>query len=497
MNPDGLTGWLFQTWLASAGLIALVLAVRGAMARRFGARIAYGLWALPLLRLGLPPIVLPAWLAPPVEGAAGTPPVTIVVMDQAAPAEAGFDWTGAGLTLWLGGALGLLAWRVVTYRAMRRRLLADARPVGFAGRVRLVETPAVHAPVAFGVADKVVALPPGFMAWPDRTGRDLVIAHELAHHAGHDLLANFAAQAVLALHWFDPLAWIGWRAMRRDQEAACDARVLAGRDRATRAAYGRLVASFATGGRMALAAPMAGPQMFGERSILHRLRSLTMNEPDGKQRRLGRVLLGAAVLALPATASISRAAPEAPPAPPAPIAREAAPAAPAVPPVPAAGEAHKVVKRIVILHKPRQDGVALKTRTVVRNGATVTISSDQDIDDAELERRLAELDVQAPEPPVPPVPPVAGTQRRFIVGYGHRGDDGAVRVQKRIVILDGDEMPPEAMAEIGRMRGNVEALAAIRAARDDVARDAGIPAEVKEKVLRKLDARIEALGKKG
>ena len=39
---------------------------------------------------------------------------------------------------------------------MREELLAGSRPVGEAGKVRLVETPALAAPVAFGVFDKVV-----------------------------------------------------------------------------------------------------------------------------------------------------------------------------------------------------------------------------------------------------------------------------------------------------------------------------------------------------
>ena len=83
----------------------------------------------------------------------------------------------------------------------------------------------------------------------------------------------WAAQVLLALHWFNPLAWYGWRAMRRDQEAACDARVLAGRDREERVRYAALIAGVATGPRPiafrgALAAPMACP-VLGERSIGH------------------------------------------------------------------------------------------------------------------------------------------------------------------------------------------------------------------------------------
>ena len=43
--------------------------------------------------------------------------------------------------------------------------------------------------MAFGVIDKVIALPSGFMTSRDRQSRDLAIAHELEHHRGHDLLA--------------------------------------------------------------------------------------------------------------------------------------------------------------------------------------------------------------------------------------------------------------------------------------------------------------------
>src|SRR5690606_676273 len=71
------------------------------------------------------------------------------------------DWSELVLvmaSLWAGVALAFLAWRFVTYHKMRDLLLQDARPVGEIGKVRLVEAPAVSAPVAFGVLDKVIAL---------------------------------------------------------------------------------------------------------------------------------------------------------------------------------------------------------------------------------------------------------------------------------------------------------------------------------------------------
>ncbi|RIV87212.1 antirepressor regulating drug resistance protein, partial [Aurantiacibacter xanthus] len=279
-------GWLVDTFFWTGALILAVLLLRRPVARTFGAGIAYSLWGLVLLRFLLPPLVLPASMAPVEEVQAVAVQAPVAEYVSAAPAtELSFAWVEPlMLALWLGGAALFLTMRVRTYRRMRAQLLAEARPVGEAGRVRLVETPEASAPVAFGVFDKVVALSPNFMAHYDRDARDLAIAHELAHHRGRDLLANMAAQGVLALHWFNPLAWLGWRAMRSDQEAACDARVMAGRTRGERAAYAQVIAGFARGQDFALAAPMACP-MLGDKSIVHRLKSLTRGD-CGQSRRL-------------------------------------------------------------------------------------------------------------------------------------------------------------------------------------------------------------------
>jgi bla regulator protein BlaR1 len=333
-------GWLLDTALYTGLLIALVLVLRRPAARLFGAQTAYALWALPFLRLLLPPIVLPASLAPKAAApfvATGVGPqggqMMIVLLPPTAPTPL-LDWPTIVLAVWLVGALAFLAWRVVTYRWMREDLLDDARSVGEVGKIRLVETPALESPVAFGVCDKVIALPLLFMAQPDLAARDLAIAHELEHHRGRDLVANFAAQVLLALHWFNPLAWLAWRAMRRDQEAACDARVVAGKGREERVRYAELIAGTAAGRRLALAAPMACP-VLGDASIIHRLRSLTMSDISPRRRLFGRALIGASALALPLTASFSYAAQAqdndvpAPSAPPAAVAPPAPPAPPA------------------------------------------------------------------------------------------------------------------------------------------------------------------------
>ncbi|PEQ11788.1 hypothetical protein B2G71_15175 [Novosphingobium sp. PC22D] len=321
-----MTAWLIDTLLMTGILMVFVLLVRKPVGRWFGPAAAYALWALPMIRLFLPPLVLPreTVVARPsfevvpliVDRVPADPAPLAAPVAEMAPAEAvsapfWAEWpvVEIALAVWLGGAALFLLHRVFAYRAMRAELLRDARRVGHAGRVSIVESPAVAAPLAFGVFDRVVALPAGFLATADSDASDFAIAHELEHHAGNDLVANFAVQPLFALHWFNPLAWMAWRALRSDQEAACDARVMAGRDRSERERYGRLIAEFAVGPRLALAAPMAGP-LRGDKPIIHRLKALVRNDVSERRKLLGRSLFAVAVIGVPATATVTYAAVE-------------------------------------------------------------------------------------------------------------------------------------------------------------------------------------------
>ncbi len=361
------TQFALETLLWTGALLGLVLVLRRPVARIFGAQAAYALWFLPLIRLALPPITLPAWMRPAETVIADGPEQVVTTVNEAPLALAGsqivveatpvadpvlvspVDLLLPILVLWLAGA-GVFLWRRFGhYFALRRELLNGARPVGEVGRIRLVETSATTGPVAFGILDKVIALPEGFMVSRDRQARDLAIEHELAHHRGRDLLVNVLVQPLFALHWFNPLGWAGWKALRRDQEAACDARVVAARPQEDRAVYADIIADFACRApaisRPALVAPMACP-VLGDKSIIHRLRSLNMNDVSPRRRLASRLTIGAAVIALPLTATISYAAADAeaplPPLALAPPAPPQAPGAPRPPEAPLAPEAEQV-----------------------------------------------------------------------------------------------------------------------------------------------------------
>ena len=494
-----MTDWLYDTFMWTGLLIAAVLLLRRPVARHFGPQVAYALWALPLARFMLPPLVLPASLAPVSSAPAGEP-LVILLADAPQTASAPVaEWlVPLTLVLWLGGAALLLAWRARDYLAMRRELLAEARPMGEAGRVRLVETPAVASPVAFGVRDKVVALPPGFMVQPDRAARDLAIAHELAHHAGRDLLANLAAQPLLALHWFNPLAWWGWRAMRSDQEAACDARVIAGRERSERAAYAQVIAGFAAGPRLALAAPMACP-VLGEKSIIHRLRSLTMTDVSSTRRRLGLGAIAAsALLALPLTASISYAQAEAPTAPDRPVASETT--APDAPrrmvrirrehPAEGASEIvgdEAINSRRVIVHRNGEDFAGFDEAEHERMMAEIEAELEQA--DEEIARAMAEHGRAMAESNRA----VAESQRAVRLAMRdmpqmETGCDNATEVVSHRQLADGRQVMVicQRAAQLQARNGLREAQRAIRGAE-------GLSPETRDMILRELDAEIDQL----
>lgn len=486
--------WLVDTLVTTGALIALVLVLRRPVARHFGPGLAYALWLLPLLRLMLPPLTLPA----PPEPAANA--VTIAAADLgpvAAAAQAptpllGFDPWPLLFALWLAGAGLFLAWRLAGYFMLRRRALRGADLIERRGAVRVIATDAVPVPVAFGVLDKVVALPRGFAASGDALARDLAIAHELEHHAGRDIAVNFAMQPLLALHWFNPLAWAGWRALRRDQEAACDARVLAGRDPATRQAYARLIADFARGPNLSLANPMACA-VLSEKNIVYRLRSLTMTQPTPRRRLAGRLLIAVGVLALPLTASISYAAADDPVAPPAPPATPGAPAAP-----------EKIEKRIVIVEKegPSKDDAKLKTRVITRDGKTVVFKTDKDLSDAELDKKLEEALARVPDAPGTP-----GEHGMIIRRHGPGAGPETMIVDAETVDMVGckggeaSQVDEQSSADGKHHRIKIKICAAeharavaadaIRKARDEVARDKGIPEDVRAKVLKSLDEELK------
>ena len=302
--------WLFDSLLVTTLLMGAILLVRRRVAKLFGPGVAYALWLIPAARL----------LMPSLEGAAvpvgesglgvsdtvresilaGMSSPDTMVDSASKSVVAAIDLTALGITVWLGGAALFFIVQMLRYASMRDDLLAEAEELAVIDGVRVVASDQVAGPLAFGLFKRYIAVPQNFIKAYSPAERDLAIAHEMAHHKSGDLFANLAAFIVLCLMWFNPVAWLSWSAMRFDQEAACDARVLAGKDAAQREIYGRALARTAFDGVPTFATALNSPK-----TIIERLRRLTMKDASNTRRSMGKLgILTAAAIILPLTATI-------------------------------------------------------------------------------------------------------------------------------------------------------------------------------------------------
>lgn len=232
-----MSGGVIETLVATSLLMALVLVVRGPVARAFGARAAYALWLAPLARLLLPPV--------PVEA-----DMPAMFVDTGAAAAAALEPAGGAipatpllLALWLGGSMLFLAWHLGRYHRFLARALRQARPIAVPQIVNAVvlESPAVSGPAATGLLARRIFVPVGFADRFPREERELALMHEALHHRRGDLWAGAVALLMLALHWFNPLAFAAHRAFRRDLEAACDSSLVDRFGAAVRPVYARAI----------------------------------------------------------------------------------------------------------------------------------------------------------------------------------------------------------------------------------------------------------------
>lgn len=392
--------WLVDTLIVTAALMALVLVLRRPVAKHFGAELAYALWAIPLARLFMPPLTrtievpVSTPVAPdvadtgaaiiPVAVAAGTPAVDAMPepsLVQSLLADA--DWFAIGVTVWLCGAAIFLITQLSAYLQNRRELLEDAIEVARIDDIRVIEIAGISGPFAFGLWQRYIALPIGFTRDYNPVERELALAHERSHHRAGDLWANFAALAMLSLHWFNPIAWMAWRAFRFDQEAACDARVLRRRTAAERQAYARAIAKAATGHTLAFASPLNPKE-----KIVERLKIMKQSETSKRRKWIGGSLIGGGlVTAMAMTATVSYAVqPVEPEAPEAPLAPDA-PDAPEAPSV-------KVDDGVYVYTLRRDDGkkVVLRLNRPARQKELDRMAADAERSQADADRAIAEAD---------------------------------------------------------------------------------------------------------
>ena len=169
-----------------------------------------------------------------------------------------FPATPIILHIWIAGTIGFLSFSVFGFFALRRlRKLSLPAPVGIQKavneilskqhrfkKISLVVSPLVSSPVMWGIFRPVIALPAKSLDWSSEQIR-LVLLHELAHVARKDGAALVLRRCLIAIHWFNPLAWMLCRNLESLAEEACDGLVLHNGSSPTK--YAELLFSMARG----------------------------------------------------------------------------------------------------------------------------------------------------------------------------------------------------------------------------------------------------------
>lgn len=152
------------------------------------------------------------------------------------------NYTVANITfmIWLVGSVFLIAHLLTgligVYRIKKSMtLISDQEWVktlaNFCGDMKLNRTiqlligGKLQAPFTFGLFRPFIYLPSSFKNFSIEQ-RQCVLLHELSHIKRKDTLTYFIARFIVALYWFNPLAWLALRLLRLEQEKACDDRVL-------------------------------------------------------------------------------------------------------------------------------------------------------------------------------------------------------------------------------------------------------------------------------
>lgn len=525
-----MTEWLSDTLLATSALLLLVLFIRTPVARHFGAGTAYFLWALPAARLFMPSLTqeirvpTPTSNIGPIESAGDA--VFSAAVDAAPAVASGpaIDWTVAAVTLWLGGAVLLFIVQMYRYTAMREALLSDAREIDLIEGIRIIQTDRIPGPLAFGLFQRYVAVPREFTRTFSPRERELALAHELAHHRGGDLFANMAAFMFLCLMWFNPLAWMAWSAFRFDQEAACDARVVAGADASTRQSYGRALARTATEGLPAFAMALNNPK-----TIIQRLRRLMMNETSKGRRLTGKLaILAATALALPLTATVV------------PVLAQDAPA-------PADDGTEKKVEvrkhKVIIVKDGEGKDVTVDVtgesetpfvKKIEKDGKTIILRSNKELSEADVAKMVAEAEATrakaqwhaadgekkkamvirvnsdgkranpadgdlmhfvVDEVVIPPMPPVAPGAPEAVRKLHVKCDEGEL-LTTNVEGMDGDRKARVKIAMCAKAHAKLartHAIQGLKEARESIKRDPEMPESIRKSVMENLQEQIEKL----
>lgn len=296
----------------AAGIIVAVILVLRLFLRRAPRKYFCALWGVAAVRLALPlhiqsPLSAFNLLAQGAAGGgetfrftgAGVKPVVDIVTPSSAVSGAAHDthYLPPLFALWLCVAAAMAGFALVSYLLLRREVRASVE----AGGVWLCDD--IRDPFILGVLRPRIYLPSGM----EPETRACVLAHERMHLRRWDHVWKPLGFLLLALHWFNPLIWLGYGLFCRDIETACDQAVVRDMDARGRSDYSRALLACAVNKRFVSVCPLA----FGEVGVKERVKQVL----HYKKPAFWIVLIAVAACIIAAVCLLTDPAGKEPPAP--------------------------------------------------------------------------------------------------------------------------------------------------------------------------------------
>jgi len=336
MSAHELTRWIADA--AIRGGLALSIAAGVAwILRGHPAALRAGVWRAGLLVLLLVPVagaLIPRWSLPVLPSthahevlvANETRGVAIPDAVEAASSRRGMSNEAWLLVLWLTGVLAMGARLVGSHvrlaGLLRKSVPLDARlepecrtvqaDLALRQHVLYRTSNAVSVPLACGWTHPVVLLPDRFADWSPAFRRR-VLVHELSHLQRHDPLWRAVGAVARVLHWYHPLAWLGFDRLRSESEHACDEAVVRSGQRASD--YAETLLTIAT--MRAGTVPQAATAMVRSNGLESRIEAILagrgLGAVAGRQRVALEIVAGVVGLVLAIAQPVAGGSSTAPP----------------------------------------------------------------------------------------------------------------------------------------------------------------------------------------
>jgi beta-lactamase regulating signal transducer with metallopeptidase domain/ankyrin repeat protein len=256
---------LAASWQSSF-VILLILLVRPLMGPRIPARWRYLLWSLVLGRLLIPIAVLPSSPVSLQNLSVVNRPMAQMELIVPSPREVGVSsalsemtpklqsppvaessvyaptprpvpWLSVIAAVWFMGTLVALGLIIGVQVRLRRRLYGESVSpdsdlldvwtkcrlrVGVKKGPALLMSDEVSSPALVGLLRPILLLPERGRAVFNTEDWENVFVHEPAHYRRADHWTHGLQLIALAVHWFNPFVWLGFRQSRADRELATD-----------------------------------------------------------------------------------------------------------------------------------------------------------------------------------------------------------------------------------------------------------------------------------